>query len=406
MLRKSAIFTICLILAAGASAADPTAYVINTSSETLSKINLATDVVTNDILPLGSDIFCYPNQIIIRDTLAYVLLSGTDEIQIININTESTVGWINFPAGSNPFWMAFYNDTYVYVTLLVSNSLAKVNVSTHQVVATVPVGKSPEGIAMYHDKAYVAVTAFDFNTFSYGQGKVAVYDLNADTLLSDIDILTPTNPQFVDVDRMGKIHCICTGDYFSDRGKAFIIDSFTDTKIDSIELGGDPNLPAIGPDDKVFIAAGGWSADGEVFSYDAITYDVYHDSSNPIAIDSGAMGIVPFQDSTYFACNFGDRINRLDSDGNSIHTYTMGDGPVHVAFNYITGDANGDWDVNIGDAVTLVNYIFNDGAPPAWPRWRANANGDDAVNIGDAVYLIQFIFNGGARPQVGPLWVN
>ena len=76
-------------------AVDEMAYVINTSGETLSKIDLTTGVTTNDILPLGSDIICAPNQIVVRDTLAFVVVSYTDEIQVINLNTENTVTFIN-----------------------------------------------------------------------------------------------------------------------------------------------------------------------------------------------------------------------------------------------------------------------------------------------------------------------
>ncbi|MCK5125145.1 MAG: hypothetical protein KAR42_02720 [candidate division Zixibacteria bacterium] len=407
MLRKSILLLALIgLLAGGINAADPYAYVINTSGETLSKINLTTNMVTNNMLTLGSDILSSPNQIIIRDSLAYVLLSVTDEIQIINLKTESTVGWIDLPNGSNPFWMAFYNDQYLYVTLMVDDALVKVDVTIKMIVQTTPIGKSPEGILIYKDRAYVAITAYDFSTYTWGQGKVAVYDLSADTVLSSIEILTSTNPQFVDVDANGIIHCVCTGNYSSVRGTVFLIDPEIEAAFNIVSLGGDPSLLAIGADNKVFLSAGGWAADGEIFSYDAFTYEVYHDSANPIYVDSGAMGIVAFQDTTAFACTFGDRIIRINSNGDKINTYTMGDGPIHVAFDYVPGDANGDWEVNVGDAVYLVNFTFKGGAAPAFPRWRANANGDVSINVGDAVYLVNYAFKGGPAPIIGPLWVN
>ncbi len=67
---------------------------------------------------------------------------------------------------------------------------------------------------------------------------------------------------------------------------------------------------------------------------------------------------------------------------------------------YDRGDANGDLQVNVGDAVYLINYIFNSGLPPIdYPGvYAGDANGDGNLNIGDAVYLINFIFNGGPPP--------
>ncbi|MFH1701104.1 MAG: hypothetical protein ABIE07_11010 [Candidatus Zixiibacteriota bacterium] len=383
-------------------AADPIAYVVNASGETLSKIDLNTGHVTNNIIAVGSDIYCFPNQIIIRDTLAYVVLSGTSEIQIINLNNESTAGWIELPEYSNPFWMAFLNDQYLYVTLMVNNSVAKIDVSSREIVEVIEVGQSPEGMIIYGDRAYIAVTAYDFNTYAWGQGQVVVYDCLADTVMNDYEILTSTNPQFLAIDRHGIIHCICTGDYWANRGKAYRLDPVTNTIIDSKVLGGDPSLLAIGADNVAYISAGGWADDGEVYSYNCETFEIYHDADNPIYVDSGSMGIVAYQDTTSFACTFGDRIFRINSQGQIVSTYNVGDGPVHIDFNYRPGDANGDWGVDVGDAVFLINRIFKNGPPPAWPGWRANVNMDKYVNIGDAVYLVNYIFRDGSAPGIGP----
>lgn len=64
------------------------------------------------------------------------------------------------------------------------------------------------------------------------------------------------------------------------------------------------------------------------------------------------------------------------------------------------GDANFSGDVNVGDAVTLINYIFNGGPAPTIPNW-ADVNADCAINVGDVVYLIAYIFRSGPEPVLG-----
>jgi photosystem II stability/assembly factor-like uncharacterized protein len=67
---------------------------------------------------------------------------------------------------------------------------------------------------------------------------------------------------------------------------------------------------------------------------------------------------------------------------------------------YICGDANGDGQVNVGDAVYLIAYVFKGGPPPD-PECLGDANGDGQVNVGDAVYLIAYVFKGGDPPVDG-----
>ncbi len=70
---------------------------------------------------------------------------------------------------------------------------------------------------------------------------------------------------------------------------------------------------------------------------------------------------------------------------------------VSVMSPYVCGDANDDKDVNVGDAVYIISYVFA-GGPPPYNICAADANGDDEVNVGDAVYLINYIFKGGPPP--------
>lgn len=61
------------------------------------------------------------------------------------------------------------------------------------------------------------------------------------------------------------------------------------------------------------------------------------------------------------------------------------------------GNVNGDGVANITDAVSLIQWIFAEGAEP-FPMGAGDANCDVLVNVTDAVCIIQWIFAGGPPP--------
>ena len=64
------------------------------------------------------------------------------------------------------------------------------------------------------------------------------------------------------------------------------------------------------------------------------------------------------------------------------------------------GDANGDGEVSIGDAVFVINYLFRDDVAPD-PLASGDSNGDCVVDVVDVVYLINYLFNEGSSPEQG-----
>ena len=66
----------------------------------------------------------------------------------------------------------------------------------------------------------------------------------------------------------------------------------------------------------------------------------------------------------------------------------------------LAGDANGDGEVNIGDVVYLINYLFKQGPSPELPAQSDN-NCDQTVNLGDVVYLLNYLFRSGPVPGYG-----
>ncbi|MBN2225860.1 MAG: hypothetical protein JW763_00700 [candidate division Zixibacteria bacterium] len=399
--RHIAVFgALFLLLPALLYAIDPTAYVVNSEGETLSKINLTTGVVSNNIVILGTDVDCYPNQIIIRDTLAYVINSGTDEIQIIDLVTEQTVSFINTGASTNPYWMEFSDDRYAFVSFLLTNELAKVDMQKGNVVQTIPVGHSPEGVLITQGKVYVANSGYNWGTGDWEIGSVMVYDIASEMIIDTVYV--DWNPQYMALDDSGRIHVVCTGDYYSSFGAIDVIDPATDTIMASFSIGGSPGQITIGPDHVAYLAGAGWTFSGYVYSYNSLNFDIYHDQSNPITVDLNCMTAVAYQDSTCFTGSFTDFINIIDSSGGDLGSYAVGDAPVHIDFNYLPGDANSDFAVNLLDILFLIDWIYTEGPKPSYAMWRANANGDFAYNLLDILYLIEYVYSDGPRPKVGP----
>jgi len=64
---------------------------------------------------------------------------------------------------------------------------------------------------------------------------------------------------------------------------------------------------------------------------------------------------------------------------------------------YVCGDSNGDQNVNVSDAVNIINYVFVGGEPPV-PMEAGDCNCDGNCNISDAVAIINFVFIGGYEP--------
>jgi hypothetical protein len=81
--------------------------------------------------------------------------------------------------------------------------------------------------------------------------------------------------------------------------------------------------------------------------------------------------------------------DQADSDGDGV-----GD-----VCDFICGDANRDGQVNVGDAVFLISFVFKGGSSPE-PICVGDANADLEVNVGDAVFLITHVFKEGPAPNV------
>ena len=75
--------------------------------------------------------------------------------------------------------------------------------------------------------------------------------------------------------------------------------------------------------------------------------------------------------------------------------------PSGCKLDAICGDANSDNNVNVSDAVVIINFVFNSNAYMPAPLMASDVNCDERVNVSDAVYLINYVFSGGNVPCNG-----
>jgi bacillolysin len=85
-------------------------------------------------------------------------------------------------------------------------------------------------------------------------------------------------------------------------------------------------------------------------------------------------------------------VDQIGSSDEVLYTF-------NVVENYICGDANDDDEVNVSDAVSIINYVFVSGSPAPSPFASGDVNCDAIVNVSDAVWIVNYIFvEGSAAP--------
>jgi YVTN family beta-propeller protein len=192
------------------------------------------------------------NQMVVQGERGYIVVNNSDKIEVIDLNSNLSVGTINVGAGKSPRQMAFVNDSLGLVTALYDNSVLLVDTRAFAISGRIPVGDNPEGIAVANGKAYVANSGF-------GSGRtMSVIDLASHTVVKTIDV--GDNPAGVGVSGEGDVFVVCGGAYndFADPNddtpaKLAVVSPISDTVIDTIILGEHASTLALSPDGRGYV---------------------------------------------------------------------------------------------------------------------------------------------------------
>jgi DNA-binding beta-propeller fold protein YncE len=301
-------------------------FVLNTISETISRIDKETGAVNNTFAVTG----IYPNKMAVTEDYIYLTNSGDNSVQKIDASTGATLDIISVEQYSNPYDLVSHGD-YLYVTGFLSNKVYKISKAHDLVIDEVEVGVAPQGLMAHNGKLFVANCGFEYP--NYLPGEVSVIDLDSFTVFETISVAI--NPQRMSLDETGNIHLVCTGDYADNMGVVVVIDSESHQIIEEISFNSYTMNIAISGLGRVYI---GDAFGSGVFAYDLPDFDIVYDSVNSFSSGSSALLV---HNQSLIVADAGDfmsnsSITVYDLDEAMIADYTTAIGAIDVAVRPVT----------------------------------------------------------------------
>jgi YVTN family beta-propeller protein len=161
---------------------------------------------------VGNDVKIYGSRL-------YVVLNGSNKVEVLNVKTAKKIGQIDIP---NCRYVTFYKDK-AYVTAY-EGYVAVIDTASLTLTAKINVGQQPEEMAVVGDKLYVANSG-GYNFPNY-ERTVSVVNLLTNTETKRIDV--GINLHRVKADSYGDLYVTSRGDYNEIPSNLYVIDTKTD----------------------------------------------------------------------------------------------------------------------------------------------------------------------------------
>lgn len=273
------------------------------------------------------------SEIVVSGAFAYLVVGGSDKIEVMRTSDNASVATILLQSGRNPFGFVAVGTKGYVTNHIAFGSVTVLDLTSYTVLLdSISVGPYPEGITAIGSKVYVCNADRGF-----GQ-TVSVIDATTDHVLRTITV--GDGPSCADVAPDGSVWIMCTGSFGGSNspngetsGNIFVIDPFYDIVVDSIFVGGHPSGMAISLDDYAYVVEGNhvlkYSARVDELVTSGLVVGSLASNYSAIAVDDYTNSIY-VADARDFVQNGEVRI--YTADGSFQGRFDTGVAPVSIAF--------------------------------------------------------------------------
>ncbi len=311
----------------GSTPGAPQVLVVNTLSETISRLDLGTGAFTVQAAVAGT----WTNRITAaaNGTLFLLTDSGSNEIALLDAGDLRRLGVIDVGPGANPWLACAVDARRAVASSWLAGSVRVLDLATGEPEAAIPTTTpGPEGFVVLGETMFVACTNYQGAQGSFGEGRLEVVELGARRVVASIPV--GTNPQDVVLGPDGMLHVVCTGDYSrSVPGRADVVDPALRAVAGTVPLEGSPGRIAAGPDGAMWVA--GYA--GGVQRYDPFARTPLPDPADPALQATGLSALASDPDGgrVYVTAFEDDLLLAVDAATGAVtDAWIAGDGPVDV----------------------------------------------------------------------------
>ena len=278
-----------------AALAETTAYIANSGADEVLRVidtSEAVATLTVDDTPYGVAVTPDGDQVLVtqRDGKALVFINTSNFLQIA----------YTLPVGKSPRGVAVEpNGRYAYVANFDDNTVSQVNISGRSITDTIDVGDEPSGVAARYDEEDETPVVYVTN---YKDGTVTVIGEDNETTEIDVD----DGPVGVAVTPNGNYVYVAN----SDDDTVSIIDTKTETVIDTLNVGDGPWGVAVGAEgDYVYVTNSFSDTVTVIQASDNTIYDTIYVGDRPRGVSAPINGTI-----AYVVSQDDGLINRIDMD--------------------------------------------------------------------------------------------